>query len=72
MAVISSSNGNALRVDRDPASSLNHRADYSQVSSAVVAVAGEGKWKRARKDQRRMNFRVEASWTAPLRRPCQN
>ncbi len=41
--VVSSSNGNALRIERDASSSLNHRADYSQDGSYQVAQAPERK-----------------------------
>ena len=39
--VVSSSNGNALRIERDASSSLNHRADYSQKGSYQLAQAHE-------------------------------
>jgi hypothetical protein len=39
--VVSSSNGNALRIERDASSSLNHRADYSQEGSYQLAQAPE-------------------------------
>ena len=41
--VVSSSNGNALRIERDASSSLNHRADYSQDGSYQVAQGPERK-----------------------------
>jgi hypothetical protein len=39
---VSSSNGNAMKIGRDPFSSLNHYADYYKVPIAVVASSGRG------------------------------